>query len=212
MRTRTSSCSALSRNTARFSSTSRTRWASDPHPGGPTLRPTHRDSALRYGSTVRWISVLVLSMTALVAAGSPSVHAAPASGFTDSFVASVDSPTAVEMLPGGRVVVLEQNSGRIRIIDSSTGQLLPTPAAQLAVCGGGERGLLGFTHDPTFVTSGRVYVFYTRSAPGEPGGCVNRVDRVRDVREPDQRCERAGADRQHLLGQRQSQRRRPRHR
>ena len=114
-------------------------------------------------------------MTALVVAGSPNVHAAPASGFTDSFVASVDSPTAVEMLPGGRVVVLEQNSGRIRIIDSSTGQLLPTPAAQLAVCGGGERGLLGFTHDPTFVTSGRVYVFYTRSAPGEPGGCVNRV-------------------------------------
>ncbi len=124
---------------------------------------------------MRWISVLVLSMTALVAAGAPQVDAAPASGFTDGFVASVDSPTAVEALPGGRVVVLEQNSGRIRVIDSASGQLLPTPAAQLAVCGGGERGLLGFTHDPTFATSGRVYVFYTRSAPGAPGGCVNRV-------------------------------------
>ena len=124
---------------------------------------------------MRWLCVLVMSMTALVVAAPTEVLAAPASGFTDSFVASVDSPTAVEVLPGGRVVVLEQNSGRIRLIDSSTGQLLPTPAAQLAVCGGGERGMLGFTHDPTFATSGRVYVFYTRSAPGMPGNCVNRV-------------------------------------
>ena len=123
---------------------------------------------------MRWLCVLVLSATMLVA-GTADVQAAPASGFTESFVAAVDTPTAVESLPGGRVVVLEQNSGRIRLIDSSTGQLLPTPAAQLAVCGGGERGLLGFTHDPTFATSGRVYVFYTRSAPGTPGGCVNRV-------------------------------------
>ncbi len=124
---------------------------------------------------MRWLLAMVLSMTALVITGSTEAQAAPASGFTDAFVAAVASPTAVEVLPGGRVVVLEQNSGRIRLIDSSTGQLLPAPAAQLAVCSGGERGLLGFTHDPTFASSGRVYAFYTRSAPGTPGGCVNRV-------------------------------------
>ncbi len=124
---------------------------------------------------MRWLCVLIVSMTAVVVAGPTGAHAAPAGGFTDTLVGSVDSPTAVEALPGGRVVVLEQNSGRVRLIDSSTGQLLPAPAAQLAVCSGGERGLLGFTHDPTFATSGRVYVFYTRSAPGTPGGCVNRV-------------------------------------
>ena len=118
---------------------------------------------------MRWLLAMVLSMTALVIAGSTEAQAAPASGFTDTFVAAVASPTAVEVLPGGRVVVLEQNSGRIRLIDSSSGQLLPAPAAQLAVCSGGERGLLGFTHDPTFASSGRVYVFYTRSAPGTPG-------------------------------------------
>jgi glucose/arabinose dehydrogenase len=72
------------------------------------------------------------------------------------------------------VVVLEQ-TGRVRIIDTATGALLPAPAMQLPVCAGGERGLLGFTHDPDFATNGRVYVFYTRSAPGAPGGCVNRV-------------------------------------
>ena len=117
-----------------------------------------------------------VAVVAFVAVGAPGpVAAAPASGFTESFVASVPSPTAVESLPGGRVVVLEQDTGRIRIIDTSTGQLRAAPAAQLGVCAGGERGLLGFTHDPDFASSGRVYAFYTRPAPGAPGGCVNRV-------------------------------------
>ncbi len=117
-------------------------------------------------------------MTAtLLVAGQPpdTASAGQAPGFTDAFVASVPSPTGVESLPGGRVVVLEQDSGRIRLIDTASGQLLAAPAAQLAVCSGGERGLLGFTSDPTFADSGRVYVFYTRPAPGTPGGCVNRV-------------------------------------
>jgi len=125
---------------------------------------------------VRWLAALAAITTVLtVGHGNGTVDAAPASGFTESTVAAIPSPTAVESLPGGRAVVLEQDTGRIRIIDASTGQLVPAPAAQLAICGGGERGLLGFTHDPTFATSGRVYVFYTRSAPGAPGGCVNRV-------------------------------------
>ena len=125
---------------------------------------------------MRWLFVTAITLTAVVVAPvAEQAAAAPAPGLTDALVATVPSPTAVEALPGGRVVVLEQDSGRIRLIDSTTGQLDPTPAAQLAVCGGGERGLLGFTHDPTFSTSGRVYAFYTRTAPGAPGGCVNRV-------------------------------------
>jgi glucose/arabinose dehydrogenase len=120
--------------------------------------------------------VLALATSVLVVGQTPdAAKAAQAPGFTDAFVASVPTPTAVESLPGGRVVVLEQDSGRVRLIDTASGQLLAAPAAQLAVCSGGERGLLGFTSDPTFADSGRVYVFYTRSAPGAPGGCVNRV-------------------------------------
>ena len=47
------------------------------------------------------------------------------------------------------------------------------------MCGGtgGERGLLGFTHDPAFLSNGFVYVYYTHSAPGLPGDCANRVSR-----------------------------------
>jgi glucose/arabinose dehydrogenase len=141
--------------------------------------PVGRLRAVEYPRPVRRLAAVAV-VTVIVAASAvvgnrDAAEAAPAAGFTDVLVASVPSPTAVEALPGGRVVVLEQDSGRIRLIDTATGQLLAAPAAQLAVCGGGERGLLGFTHDPSFVSTGRVYVYYTRPAPGSPGACVNRV-------------------------------------
>ncbi len=128
-----------------------------------------------YSPAVRLLAVLVVFTSAVAVGHAHEAEAAPAVGFTDLGVASVAAPTAVESLPGNRVVVLEQDTGRVRLIDTVTGQLLDAPAAQLAVCAGGERGLLGFTHDPTFAASGRVYMFYTRPAPGSPGGCVNRV-------------------------------------
>ena len=118
-------------------------------------------------------AAVAISALAVLVSGSPIVSALPPE-FSDSAVASIPSPTAIEELPGGRVVVLEQ-AGRVRIIDATTGALLATPALQLAVCSGGERGLLGFTHDPQFASNGRVYLFFTRSAPTAPGGCVNRV-------------------------------------
>jgi glucose/arabinose dehydrogenase len=64
------------------------------------------------------------------------------------------------------------------LIDSATGALLPSPALQLDVCTQSERGLLGFTHDPSFATNGRVYVFATRPV-GPSGTCVNRVSAFR---------------------------------
>jgi len=119
-------------------------------------------------------AALGLTAVAVAVSVSPSgmVSALPI-GFSDTAVASVPQPTAVEELPGGRVVVLEK-AGRVRVIDTAAGVLLPTPALQLTVCSQSERGLLGFTHDPAFATNSRVYVFSTR--PVGPGGaCVNRV-------------------------------------
>ena len=104
----------------------------------------------------------VVSVTVSAAQMTAGTASALPAGFVDVAVAAIPSPTAVESLPGGRVVVLEQDSGRVRLIDSATGALSPTAALQLAVCGGGERGLLGFTHDPDFGASGRVYAYYTR--------------------------------------------------
>jgi hypothetical protein len=98
-----------------------------------------------YPLAVRLFAALVVITTAVVVGQAhDAAEAAPAPSFTETVVASVASPTAIESLPGGRVVVLEQDTGRVRLIDVVAGRLLGTPAAQLAVCAGGVRGLLGF--------------------------------------------------------------------
>jgi glucose/arabinose dehydrogenase len=102
-------------------------------------------------------------------------------GFEQTTVATVAAPTAIEVLPDGRMVVLEQG-GRVRIT-TRAGVLRSGPALTIpSICSGGERGLLGFTHDPQFATNRLVYLYYTRQAPSSPGGCVNRVSRFRMVR------------------------------
>lgn len=90
-------------------------------------------------------------------------HAAPAQvlvpGFTDSIIAqNLDLPVGFDFLPDGRVVFVEQYSGKIRLIVN--GHLsAPDPVATLpGVRSGGERGLLGIAVDPLFPA--RPY-FYT---------------------------------------------------
>ena len=100
-----------------------------------------------------------------VVLGGPSAPVSAATvpaGFTDSLVASFSQPTAVESLPDGRIVVLEQG-GRVRA--GFPGQAMPTVLTIGNICPGGERGLLGFTHDPGFLSNRRVYVYYTATTP-----------------------------------------------
>ncbi len=91
-------------------------------------------------------------------------------GFSDAQVASFSRPTAVEWLPGNRIVVLEQG-GRVRVGRPGTGF---TTAIDLDVCSNSERGLLGLAPDPAFLSNGWVYVYYTDRGFN---GCVNRVSR-----------------------------------
>ncbi len=83
--------------------------------------------------------------------------------------------TAVEALPDGQVVALEQR-GRLVLIDDRDGSAEVRTLAQFTVCSDSERGLLGFALDPAYVTSGFVYVYRTIPS-GAPGGCSNRVSR-----------------------------------
>lgn len=131
-------------------------------------RPEHYVVSMR-----RIVLALLLSLPAMVAviAGTgPSVANALPPGFTDTFVATVSSPTTVEPLPGGRIAVLSKG-GQLRVIDTKTSA--STLALTLSVCSTSERGLLGFTADPDIGRTGRVYVYYTAVTGG--GGCVNRV-------------------------------------
>src|ERR1041385_5078432 len=91
-------------------------------------------------------------------------------GFTDSVVAAgLTNPTAMALAPDGRIFVCEQG-GTLRVIKN--GALLPTPFLTLTVDSAGERGLLGVTFDPNFVSNQLVYVYYTVRTPAH-----NRVSR-----------------------------------
>ena len=119
------------------------------------------------------VTLLVASALAIPAGAllAPTAASAVPAGFSDSLVATVSSPTAVEQLDANRVVVLEKG-GRVRIIRSGT--LLPTPALTRPVCAASEMGFLGFAVDPAFAANHHVYLYWTRQKGAK---CVNRVSR-----------------------------------
>ncbi len=117
--------------------------------------------------------LVVPAVVSVVSGAGGEVARALPVGFDDQLVTSVSRPTAIEQLPNDRIVVLEQHTGRVRLIDTNTGALLPGNALDLNVCQANEQGLLGFTEDPQFASNGRVYVYYTAATP--EGTCRNRV-------------------------------------
>lgn len=112
--------------------------------------------------------LFVLAVT-LVSSGNTMAATVP-TGFTDSLVANgLTNPTAMALAPDGRIFVCEQG-GKLRVIKN--GALLATPFVTLTVDSAGERGLLGVTFDPNFVSNQLVYVYYTVPTPAH-----NRVSR-----------------------------------
>ncbi|MEL6892336.1 MAG: PQQ-dependent sugar dehydrogenase, partial [Actinomycetota bacterium] len=129
----------------------------------------------------RLLVALIVALPGVVVLGAGgdrrgSVAEALPPGFADTTVtSSLSSLTTIEALPDGRMIALEKNGG-VNVLDERDGSLSITEAIDFAVCTESERGLLGFTHDPLFTSSGTVYVFRTIPS-GEPGGCHNRVSR-----------------------------------
>src|SRR5262245_63006545 len=78
----------------------------------------------------------------------------------------LSSPSALEVLPDGRVLVALQN-GTIRVVQNDA--MLPQPLITLPnVDSNAERGLLGVTYDPNFLTNQYIYVYYTANAVADP--------------------------------------------
>src|SRR6185436_1117956 len=69
------------------------------------------------------------------------------SGFTETQIGGLSSPTAMEFAPDGRLFVCLQG-GQLRVIKNNT--LLPTPFLTVTTNSSGERGLLGIAFDPNF--------------------------------------------------------------
>ena len=121
-----------------------------------------------FARTTRLI-YFVLAVVALAAA--PARAATLPTGFSESLVASgLQSPTAMQFAPDGRLFVCEQG-GRLRVIKN--GALLPTPFLTLTVSSSGERGLLGVAFDPAFSSNQFIYLYYTATSPA----VHNRISR-----------------------------------
>jgi glucose/arabinose dehydrogenase len=121
------------------------------------------------------IAAMAVAAGAVALATSGSPAGALPSGFNDTLVAQgFASPTALEVLPGGRIAVLEK-SGAVKIL--GTGGTVTT-AITLPVCTASEMGLLSMAIDPDFATNGYVYLYRTRQ--GDGGSCTadQRVQRL----------------------------------
>jgi glucose/arabinose dehydrogenase len=85
-------------------------------------------------------------------------------GFGDSaYATGIAGATAMAFAPDGRLFVARQ-AGPLRVVTrsaSGTPSLQPTPFLTVTTDSTGERGLLGVAFDPSFMTNGRVYVYYT---------------------------------------------------
>src|SRR5688500_738894 len=108
--------------------------------------------------------VAVFSIATVFCAG-PRTAAAQVTlppGFSETLIAPVTDPTAMQFAPDGRLFVCEQG-GTLRVIKD--GVMLPAPFVSLSVNAAGERGLLGVAFDPNFAVNQYVYVYYTATTP-----------------------------------------------
>jgi glucose/arabinose dehydrogenase len=77
-------------------------------------------------------------------------------------------PVFATSAPGSpdRLYVVEQHTGRVRILDTLTGATNPTPFLDLpdaSLAQGNEQGLLGLAFDPDYAVNGRLFVYLTQA-------------------------------------------------
>jgi glucose/arabinose dehydrogenase len=118
----------------------------------------------------------LLAVAALVVTVSRPAGAAVPAGFVDEVVAAPGgSITGFAFTPDGRLLVTRQD-GLLLVYP-----YLPTPALEIPVCSGSERGLLGVAVDPAFATNRFIYLYYTfpkgSGCPTFSPSVVNRVSR-----------------------------------
>ena len=101
-------------------------------------------------------------------------------GFAEELVVSgLDTPTAMDVAPDGRLFVAEKG-GTVRIV-TNDGQLRSQPFLTVSADVFRERGLGGIVLDPNFSQNGYVYVYYTKRPAANPNqqsnGAMNRLSR-----------------------------------
>ena len=74
-----------------------------------------------------------------------------------------------------RLFIIEQHTGRIKILNLSTNQINPTFFIDLGgLSTGGEQGLLGLAFHPNYAANGRFFVRYSAPRAGNPAEPCNQ--------------------------------------
>src|SRR4051812_10234441 len=110
-------------------------------------------------------------------------------GFSQEIVArSLNVPTSLAFLPGGRIVVAEHD-GVIRLVKN--GKLVSTPVVDLSsrVNSFGDRGLVAVTPDPDFASNGFLYLLYSHeedaaNPEGPKSSHISRITMNGDAADP----------------------------
>ncbi len=120
---------------------------------------------------MRRVSILGVMLAVLVSVGvmggisaQGETRGLPADFTEVVYTTGLNSPTAMAFAPDGRLFVAQQG-GLVRIVPAGGGTILSTPFVSLTVNQSGERGVLGITFDPDFVTNQYVYIYYTVPSP-----------------------------------------------
>jgi glucose/arabinose dehydrogenase len=118
---------------------------------------------------------LMLSLLCLAPLANVNAASVPV-GFVDRHIYSgFSSPTAMTVLPDGRILVLQQG-GEVRMVKNDTllpGNFYRVQNVEVFV----ETGCLGITADPNFLSNGYVY-FYCTVQPNAGQPSHNRILRV----------------------------------
>jgi len=94
----------------------------------------------------------------------------------DHIIGNLDTPTGLTFMPDGRAFVLEQHTGKVRLLNGRN--LLSRDVLDLTVADANEEGLLSIALHPNFSTNGFVYLYYTEARDFDGGQPIaNRIDR-----------------------------------
>src|SRR5262249_4723799 len=102
-----------------------------------------------------------------LAAAAPLARAqlAPDGMQVQPLATGLSAPTGFEFLPDGRVLFVEQFSGRVQLFREDVGVQANPVMTVAGVSAGGERGLLGVAVDPRFPGSPYLYLYYDLASP-----------------------------------------------
>jgi len=128
------------------------------------MKPTSKAST--YRARIRDLSLL--GALSLVPLGTTALAATVPTDFQDQLVAGgLSLPVGFAFLPGGRVIVVEQKTAKIRlIISGAISSTDPVGTVPNVNFDGSERGLLGIAIDPNFPA--RPYIYTHANRTGSP--------------------------------------------